>query len=154
MNDILSENVRDLHSHLTETGKAIGERVQTATVASAIAAGQAQKMVQDATEVAAAGVGQAKTMLGDAGDAALQAWSQAGDLAEDVVAAGRRATRSASRQIHENPLLAILVGIAFAGIASLWFRGGGSNAKAPSPRKSRVAAPQKNNASMRLHTTR
>jgi hypothetical protein len=143
MNDILSENVRDLHSRVTETGKAIGERVQTATVASAIVAGQAQKIVQDATEVAASGLGQARTMLGDAGDAAQQAWSQAGDLAEDAVDAGRRATRSVSRQIHENPLMAVLFGIAFACIASLWFRGGGSNAKAPSPRRSRAAAPPK-----------
>jgi hypothetical protein len=133
MNDILSENVRDLHSRAIETGKAIGERVQSATAATAIAA----------NEAAAAGVGQAKKVLGDAGEAAQQAWSQAADVAEGAVDAGRRATRSVSRQIHENPLMAVLVGIAFACIASLWFRGGGPAAKASSPRRSRVATAQK-----------
>jgi hypothetical protein len=126
MNDILSENARDLHSRVTETGKAIGERVQSATVATDFAADQAQRMVQGATEAAAAEVGQAKKMLGDAGDAAQQAWSQAGEVAGDAVDAGRRATRSVSRQIQENPLIALLLGIAFACIASLWLRGSGS----------------------------
>jgi ElaB/YqjD/DUF883 family membrane-anchored ribosome-binding protein len=143
MNDILSENVRDLHSRVIETGNAIGERVQNATAATAIAAGQAQKLVQDATETTAAGVEQAKTMLDDAGHAAQQAWSQAGEIAEDAVDAGRRATRSVSRQIHDNPLMAVLVGSAVAFIAGLWFRGGGPNAKAPSPRRSRAATPPK-----------
>jgi len=118
MNDILSENVRDLHTRLTETGNGIAEGVQTATAAAGIAAGQA-------------------------GDVAQQAWSQAGEVAEDAVDAGRRATRSVSRQINETPLVAVLVGIAFACIAGLWLRGGGSTAKAPSPRRSRVAAPTK-----------
>jgi ElaB/YqjD/DUF883 family membrane-anchored ribosome-binding protein len=118
MNDIFVENARDLRSRLTETEKAIDGRVHSAT----------------------AGIGQA---MSDAGDAAQQAWSQAGDVAEDAVDAGRRATRSASRQIHENPLIAVLVGIAFACIAGLWLRGGGSDAKAHSPRRSRVATPQK-----------
>jgi ElaB/YqjD/DUF883 family membrane-anchored ribosome-binding protein len=144
MNDILMENVRDLHSRVTETGKAIDERVQSATAATAIAAGQAQKMVQDGTEAAAAGVEQAKKVLGDA---AQHAWSQAGGVAEDVVDAGRHATRSVSRQIHESPLIAVLVGIAFACLAGLWFRGGGPNAKAASHRRSRVATPQKKGVS-------
>jgi hypothetical protein len=115
MNDILSENVRDLRSRATEAGNAIGDRVHSAT---AVAAGQA-------------------------GDAAQEAWSQAGEVAEDVLDAGRRASRSVSRQIHENPLIALLVGIAFAFTAGLWLRGGGVNAKATSPRRSRVAIPQK-----------
>ncbi len=153
MNNTLSENVRDLHSRATETGMAIGERVQSATAATAIAAGQAQNMVQDATEATAAGVRQAKKVLGDAGDSAQHAWSQAGEVAEEVVDAGRRATRSVSRQIHESPLIAVLVGIAFGCIAALWFRGGDrpgtivddkATAKAPSRRRSRVAAAQKN----------
>jgi hypothetical protein len=118
MNDILSENARDLRSRATETGNAIGEGVHSATAATAIAAGRA-------------------------GDAAQEAWSQAGEVAEDVLDAGRRATRSVSRQIHENPLIALLVGIAFAFTAGLWLRGGGANAKGPSPKKSRVAAPLK-----------
>ena len=118
MTDVLMENARDLQSRMTEAEKAIDGRVHSAT----------------------AGIGHA---MSDAGDAAQQAWSQAGDVAEDVVDAGLRATRSASRQIHENPLFAVLVGFAFACIAGLWLRGGGPNAKAHSPRRSRVAAPQK-----------
>jgi len=143
MNDILSENVRDLNSRVLGTGKAIGEQVHSAAAATATAAGQAQKMVQDATEATAAGVGQARKALGDAGDAAQEAWSQAGEMAEDVFDAGLRASRSVSRQMHENPLIAVLVGIALGCIASLWFRGGGSTANAASPRRSRVAAPPK-----------
>ena len=118
MSDILSENMRDLHSRVTENGKAIGERVDSATAATAIAAG-------------------------DVGDLAQQAWSQAGDVAEDALDAGRRATRSVATQIHESPLIAGLVGIAFVCIGALWLRGSGPNAKAPSPRRSRVATPQK-----------
>src|ERR1700676_1914047 len=143
MNDILSEDVRDLNSGVTRTGRAIGERVHSAAAATASAAGQAQKMVQDAAEATAAGVGQAKKVLGDAGDAAQQAWSQAGEVAEDVFDAGLRASRSVSRQMHENPLIAVLVGIALGCVASLWFRAGGSNTTAPAPKKSRVATPQK-----------
>ncbi|MFI4948103.1 MAG: hypothetical protein ACHQC9_04830 [Alphaproteobacteria bacterium] len=116
MNDILSEHVRDLQSRVTETGNAIGERVHSATA----------------------------TAAGQAGDVARQAWSQAGEVAEDTVDAGRRATRAVSRQVHDSPLIALLVGIAFACIAGLWLRRGGVNAKAPSPRRSRVAtAPKK-----------
>jgi hypothetical protein len=118
MNDVLSENVRDLQSRVTETKNGIAERVQTATAAAGIAADQA-------------------------GDVAREAWSQAGDVAEDVVDAGRRASRSLSRQINGNPLMAVLVGVGFACIAGLWLRGGGSTAKAPSARRSRVAATTK-----------
>jgi hypothetical protein len=118
MDDVLSENVRDLHSRVTETGNGIAERVHAATVATGAAVDQA-------------------------GDVARQALSQAGDVAEDVVDAGRRATRSASRQIQENPLSAVLFGVAFACIAGLWLRRGGPTAKAPSRRKSRVTTPTK-----------
>jgi len=143
MDDILSENVRDLNSRLTGTGKAIGERVQSAAAATATAAGQAQKLVQDAAEATAAGVGQAKKVLGDASDVAQQAWSHAGEVARTSSDAGLRASRSVSRQMHENPLIAVLVGIALGCVASLWFRTGTSNAAAPSPKKSRVAPPPK-----------
>jgi hypothetical protein len=118
MNDVLAENVRDLRSRVIETENGIAERVHAATAATGIAAGQA-------------------------GDVARQAWSQAGDVAEDAVDAGRRATRSLSRQIHENPLIAILAGVALACIAGFWLRGGGSTAKAPSARRSRVATTAK-----------
>ena len=62
--------------------------------------------------------------LGDASEAALQAWSQAGGVAEDVVDAGRRATRSVARQIGEKPLIAVLVGFALGYVAGLWMKGG------------------------------
>jgi len=116
LNEVLSENASDLHSRVTETGNGIAERMQTA--GAGIAAGRA-------------------------GDVAGQAWSQAGDAAEGVVDAGRRATRSVSRQIHENPLITVLVGIGFACIIGLWLPGGGPAAKAPSARRSRSASPTK-----------
>jgi len=74
--------------------------------------------------------------------AAQQAWSQAGGVAEDVVDAGRRATKSVSRQI-ERPLMVALVGFALGYLASLWIHKEGgrpariaddkANIKAPSP---------------------
>jgi ElaB/YqjD/DUF883 family membrane-anchored ribosome-binding protein len=143
MNDTSSDNVRNLESRVTEAGEAIGERVQSATAATAAAAGQAQKIVEDITATTSATVGQAKKVLSDAGEAAQQAWSQAGGVAEDVVDAGRRATRSVSVQIGENPLIAVLVGFALGYVAGLWIHGGGggpgrmvdgkANAKALSP---------------------
>jgi ElaB/YqjD/DUF883 family membrane-anchored ribosome-binding protein len=142
MNHESSDNVRNLEAHVIKAGEAIGERVQSATAATAAAGGQAQKIVQDATKATAAAVGQAKRVLSDAGDAAQQAWSQAGGVAEDVVDAGRRATRSVSRQIDEKPWMAILVGFALGYLASSWIHGRGTpgriadgktSAKAPSP---------------------
>ena len=143
MNDTSSDNVRNLESRVTEAGEAIGERVQSATAATAAAAGQAQKIVQDITATTSATVGQAKKVLSDASEAAQQAWSQAAGVAENVVDAGRRATRSVSGQIGENPLIAALVGFALGYVAGLWIhRGGGrpgriaddkANAKALSP---------------------
>src|SRR5512133_2904588 len=74
-----------LEARVTKTGEAIGERVQSATVATAAAASQAEKLVQDATASTLAAAGQAKKVLDDAGEAAQQAWSQASVVAEDVV---------------------------------------------------------------------
>jgi ElaB/YqjD/DUF883 family membrane-anchored ribosome-binding protein len=96
-------NQTSFEARVTKAGEAIGERVQSATAATAAAAGQAK--------------------LGDAGEAAQQAWSQAGGVAEDVVDAGRRATNSVSRQIGENPLLAVLVGCALGYVAGWWIHG-------------------------------
>jgi ElaB/YqjD/DUF883 family membrane-anchored ribosome-binding protein len=109
-----------LEARVTKAGEAIGERAQSATAASAAAAGQAEKLVQDATATAA---GQAKKMLGEAGETAQQAWSQAGGVAEDVIDAGRCATSSVSRQIGENPLIAVLVGCALGYVAGWWIHG-------------------------------
>jgi hypothetical protein len=67
-----------------------------------------------------AAASQARRVLGDAGDAAQQAWSQAGGVAENVVDAGRRATKSVSQQIKERPLTVALVGFALGYLASLW----------------------------------
>jgi hypothetical protein len=121
MNDTSSENARNLEARVTKAGEAIGDRVQSATAATAAAAGQAQRVVQDITATTATAVRQAKKVLGDA---AQQAWSQAGGVAEDVVDAGRRATRSVSRQIGEKPLIAVLVGFALGYVAGLWIQGG------------------------------
>jgi hypothetical protein len=123
MNDASSDNAKNLEARVTEAGEAIGERVQSATAATAAAAGQAQKMVQDITATTSTAAAQAKKVLGDAGEAALQAWSQAGGVAEDVVDAGRRATRSVARQIGEKPLIAVLVGFALGYVAGMWIQG-------------------------------
>ena len=64
-------------------------------------------------------------MLSDAGEAAQQALSQAGGVVEDVVEAGRRATKSVSQQIQERPLMVALIGFALGYVASLWIQGGG-----------------------------
>jgi ElaB/YqjD/DUF883 family membrane-anchored ribosome-binding protein len=124
MNDTSSDNGRNLEARVTEAGEALGERVQSATAATAAAAGQAQKIVEGAAPATAAAAGQAKKVLSDAGEAAQQAWSQAGGVAEDVVDAGRSATRSVSRQIGEKPLIAVLVGFALGYVAGLWMKGG------------------------------
>jgi len=97
--------------------------VQSATAATAAAAGQAEKLVQDAAASTLAVAGQARKVLGDAGEAAQQAWSQAGGVAEDVVDAGRSATRSVSRQIGENPIMSVLVGCALGYVAGWWMHG-------------------------------
>ena len=74
-------------ARVTEVGAALGDRVQSATAATAAAAGQAlQKIVQDATEATAVGGRQAKEVVSNAG------------AVRDVVDAGRRATRSISRR--------------------------------------------------------
>jgi ElaB/YqjD/DUF883 family membrane-anchored ribosome-binding protein len=142
MDDTPSDNARNLEARVTKAGEAIGQRVQSATAATAAVVGHAQKIVEDATAATSAAADQAKKVLGDAGEAAQEAWSQAGGVAEDVVDAGRRATRSVSQQIGEKPLIAVLVGVALGYVAGLWIHGGrrsGRTAddkvypKAPSP---------------------
>ena len=131
MRDVSAENVGNLEARVTEVGKAIGERVQSATAATAAAAGQAQRMVQDATAATAAAAGRANKVLGDAGEAAQQGWSRAGEVAEDVVDASRHATRSVSRQIHENPLLLVLAGFALGYVGGWWVHSGGRPGRQP-----------------------
>ena len=109
-----------MEARITKAGEAIGERMQSAATATAAAADKVKKLVQDATASATAAAGRAKKALDDAGEAAQQAWSQAGGVAEDVVDVGRRTTRSASRQIGENPLIAVLVSCALGYVAGWW----------------------------------
>jgi hypothetical protein len=138
MNDIPSSknNAGSMEARVTKVGEAIGERVQSATAATAAAAGHAQKVAQDAAAAAMAAANQAKTMLGDAGEVAQQAWSQASTVAEDVVDAGSRAAGSLSRQIQANPLLAVLVGAVLGYLAGWWIHGG--RAETPAANKAYV----------------
>jgi ElaB/YqjD/DUF883 family membrane-anchored ribosome-binding protein len=110
-------NDTSLEACVRKAGEAVGKRVQSATAATAAAAGQAQEIVADGTAMAA---GRAKKALDDASEAAQQARSQAGAVAEDVLDTGRRATSSLSWQIGENPLTAVLVGCALGYVAGWW----------------------------------
>ena len=123
MNDTSSDNARNLGPHVTEAGKTIGDAVQSATAVTAAAAGSAQKIVEHATAATTAAVGQAIEALDEAGEAAKQAWSRAAGVAEDVVDAGRHATQSVSRQINQNPWIALLVGVALGYVAGWWIYG-------------------------------
>ena len=116
-----SDDAKRLEARVTEAPEAIGDRVRSATAATAAVGAHAQEAVADATAAAAS---HAKKVLGGAGETAQQAWSQAGDVAEDVVDAGCRATRFASRQIHENPLMSVLVGAALGYVVGWWIHGG------------------------------
>jgi hypothetical protein len=117
MSNTSSNDATSMEARVTQAGEAIGEHVKSATAATAAAAGHAQKIVEDAATATVAAANQAKKVLGDA---AQQAWSQAGGVAEDVVDAGRRATKSVSQQIQERPLMVALVGFALGYVASLW----------------------------------
>jgi hypothetical protein len=139
MNDTpSSRGVGSIEARVTKAGEAIGERVQSATVATAAAAGHAEKIVQDAAAAAAAAANRAKTTLGDASDAAQLAWSQASTVAQDAVDAGRLATGSVSQQIQKTPLMAVLVGAALGYLAGWWFHGGGGRPGTPAADKPRV----------------
>jgi hypothetical protein len=118
-----------LAARVTKTGEAVGEHVRSAAAATVTAAGHAQEAVQDATAGTAAVAGQAKEVLGGVGVTARQAWSQAGEAVADVVDAGHHAHRSVSRQIHKNPLMAILIDGALGYVAGWWLHGGGRPGK-------------------------
>ena len=70
------------------------------------------KEVSSATSAAKAATDQVERALGEAEEAvqraAGRAWSQAGDMADDVLAAGRRAAQAGSHQINEQPLMAVI----------------------------------------------
>ena len=140
MSDTSSNNASSMEARV-KAGEAIGERVQSAT-RQAAAAGHAQKMVGLRMPPRPPPPRPVEAKKADVGEAAQQAWSQAGGVAEDVVDAGRRATKSVSRQI-ERPLMVALVGFALGYLASLWIHKEGgrpariaddkANIKAPSP---------------------
>ena len=123
MKDTSSDDAKSMEARVSEAGEAIGDRVKSATAATAAVAGHAHRMVADATAATAAAASHTHKVLGDAGETAQQAWSQAGEVAEDVVDAGRRATKSVSRQISENPVISVLVGCALGYIAGWWIHG-------------------------------
>jgi ElaB/YqjD/DUF883 family membrane-anchored ribosome-binding protein len=83
--------------------------------------------VSSAASVPAAAAGQAEETLGEAGEAvqqaARQAWSQAGDVADNMLSAGRDAAQAASRHVEEQPLLAVIVGFVLGYIAALLVHG-------------------------------
>ena len=79
MKDTSSDDAKSLAAHVIEAREAIGDRVKSATAATAAAAGHAQKLVADAPAATAAAAGRANKVLGDAGETAQQAWSQAGE---------------------------------------------------------------------------
>jgi hypothetical protein len=128
MNDTSSHNAGSIEAKVTKIGAAIGERVQSATAATAAVAGQARKIASGAAAATTAVASQASKGLGAASETAEQAWSQAGAVAEDVVDVGRRATRSISRQIHENPLMAVMAGFALGYLAAVCIRRTGARA--------------------------
>lgn len=103
--DTSSDDATSMGARVTKAGEAIGERVKSATAATAAMAGRAQNVLDDAAATA------------------QQAWSQAGEMTEDIVDAGRRATSSVSRQIGENPVISVLLGCALGYIAGWWIHG-------------------------------
>ena len=130
MSDAAPNNASSLEARI------IGERVQGAPGCSSRPRPK-NGWVDDATAATAAAAGQAKKVLGAA---AQQAWSQAGGVAEDVVDAGRRATKSVSRQI-ERPLMVALVGFALGYLASLCIHGRGGKLGRTADDKASAKAP-------------
>ena len=141
MNDTSSNNAISMEARVTKVGEAISEGVQSATAATAAVAGHAQKIVSDGTAATTAAANQAAKLLGDAGETAQRAWSQAGAKAEDVVDAGRRATSSVSRQIHRQPLMAVMAGFALGYIAAVWMHRSGSQPQRKTGDKANTKAP-------------
>ena len=105
---------------MTKVEEAIGE--QSAAAAAAVA-GRAEQIAEDAAVATTATANQAKKVLEAAGETA-EASSKAGDAVGNVVDASCRAHRSVSRQIHESPLMAILVGCVLGYVAGWWINGG------------------------------
>jgi len=113
MKETSSDDATSMEEHVKKAGEAISERVKSATAATAAVAGKAQNIFDDAAETA------------------QQAWSQAGEVAEEVVDAGRRATGSVSRQIGENPMISVLVGCALGYIVGWWIHGRAAGREEP-----------------------
>jgi ElaB/YqjD/DUF883 family membrane-anchored ribosome-binding protein len=106
INDAALADVRNPASPVTAAEKAIGEGEQTAATAVEAAADQAAKILEDP------------------GETLRRARSAAGGVAQGVLNAGCRATRSVSRQIAGKPVIAVLVGFALGYVAGFWVRTG------------------------------
>ena len=96
-------------SGVTQAGEAVGEGVRNATSATAVATAQAERAVGEAGEAVQ--------------QTARQALSQASDVTDDMLAAGRHAVQVATRQVDEQPLMAVIAGFALGYIASWLIHG-------------------------------
>jgi ElaB/YqjD/DUF883 family membrane-anchored ribosome-binding protein len=105
----MSMENKTVQSGVTEAGEAVGEGVGNATSATAAATGQAERAVGEAGEAVQ--------------QTARQALSQASDVADDLLAAGRHAAQAATRQVNEQPLMAVIAGFALGYIASWLIHG-------------------------------
>jgi ElaB/YqjD/DUF883 family membrane-anchored ribosome-binding protein len=100
---------KSVHSGVTQAGEAVGEAVRNATSATAAATAQAERAVGEAGEAVQ--------------QTARQALSQASDVADDMLAAGRHAVQATTRQVDEQPLMAVIAGFALGYIASWLIHG-------------------------------
>src|ERR1700719_4937877 len=101
----MSMENKTVQSGVTQAGEAVGEGVRNATSATAAATGQAERAGEAVQQTA------------------RQALSQASDVADDLLAAGRHAVQAATRQVDEQPLMAVIAGFALGYIASWLIHG-------------------------------
>ena len=105
----MSMEDKSVHSGVAQAGEAVGEGVRNATSGTAAATAQAEKAVGEAGEAVQ--------------QTARQALSQVSDVADDMLAAGRHAVQAATRQVDEQPLMAVIAGFALGYIASWLIHG-------------------------------
>ena len=96
---------KTVQSGVTQAGEAVGEGVRNATSATAAATGQAERAGEAVQQTA------------------RRALFQASDVADDMLAAGRHAVQAATRQVDEQPLMAVIAGFALGYIASWLIHG-------------------------------
>ena len=100
---------KSVQSGVAQAGKAVGEGLRNATSGTAAATGRAERAVGEAGEAVQ--------------QTARQALSQASDVADDMLAVGRHAVQAATRQVDEQPLMAVIAGFALGYIASWLIHG-------------------------------